>query len=34
VWLAIVTVLSYVLRLHQLKSEAAQGWDKLRRRLG
>jgi putative peptidoglycan lipid II flippase len=34
VWLAIVVVLSYVLRLHQLKSEAAQGWDKLRRRLG
>jgi putative peptidoglycan lipid II flippase len=33
VWLAIVSVLSYVLRLHQLKNEAAQGWEKLRRRL-
>jgi putative peptidoglycan lipid II flippase len=32
VWLGVVAVLSYVLRLQQLKSEAAEGWDKLRRR--
>jgi putative peptidoglycan lipid II flippase len=32
VWLGIVAVLSYVLQLHQLKSEAAQGWEKLRKR--
>ena len=34
VWLGIVAALSYVLQLHQLKSEAAQGWEKLRRKLG
>jgi peptidoglycan biosynthesis protein MviN/MurJ (putative lipid II flippase) len=34
VWLAIVAVLSHVLRLHQLKSEVAQGWGKLQRRFG
>jgi len=33
-WLGVVAVLSYVLRLHQLKTEAAQAWEKLRRRLG
>ena len=31
-WLGVVAVLSHVLRLHQIKSEAAQGWEKLRRR--
>jgi putative peptidoglycan lipid II flippase len=33
VWLGVVAVLSHVLQLHQLKSEAAQGWEKLRRKL-
>jgi putative peptidoglycan lipid II flippase len=33
VWLGVVAVLSHLLQLHQLKSEAAQGWEKLRRRL-
>jgi putative peptidoglycan lipid II flippase len=32
-WLGVVAGLSYVLQLHQLKHEAAQGWEKLRRRL-
>ncbi len=32
VWLGVVAVLSHLLQLHQLKSEAAQGWEKLRRR--